>query len=325
MHICVLIVGLLCIGAASAATLRRSLSTCNSYSLNSFRSFATDGFFESSCRTGSALIFKNRWLQVVSHTQLNTNTNEFDLKSNKLYLEFYGETGLPIAYLSSDSFINCEAGRQTSSSSQMTEFGLNGALRINFQHDTDELHAAYIDYPAAKTRVYVRRAHHGFNFGIQTADVSDAVGLCVSGARSFDKKQFEWLISSNLALARQTCDTVFASFRLIDNQFKSELLRACVEDVAASQHAHMALDYRNGFVDQLFFTYNDFSQFIKDIKSILESSPVSKSTLSNIFPEQNIYTSITFMQQKGCVNVEKEQPLLLFATAKTLFGTRRLI
>jgi hypothetical protein len=257
---------------------------------------------------------------VVSHTQFNANANEFDLKTNKLFVEFYGETGLPIAYLSSDAFMNCEATRQTAFSNQMTEFGLNGALRVNFQFDSvDEFHAAYIDYPVAKTRLYIRRAHHGFNFGIQTTDLSDAVGLCVSGARSFDKKQFEWLISSNLPLARQTCDSVFATFRLFDNQFKSELIRACVEDVAASQHAHLAFDYRNSFVDQLFFMYADFSQFIADIKSSLAFGSVSKNSLSNAFPQQNSFSAATFLQQKGCVNVEREQSILLPAGSSISF------
>jgi hypothetical protein len=311
------LLALCCLSAARALFHDKQTETCFSYSLSSFRPLFTQDYFQFGCRMGASLIFKNQFLSIYSHTHFNMTTKEFEWKSNKFFIEFFGEMpDVPIAVFDSDILSrSCSQTDAPAFEGGPRPFGVDGQLRLFIQRDSFfGFNAAYIDYPAAGTSVYVRRLHHGFNFGLRVPErwTPGASGLCVTGPRDFDSTVFQPLIDANLPVARELCERVFEGVQFNDIALRQRLMQACAEDVAVWRHGLVAVDYRNGYLDQLFFLGNDYEQFFAG--SLYAKYPQMFISLEQVRAYESRFSidrSVTFfsLMQKQQQQQKQQQPI----------------
>jgi hypothetical protein len=306
--------------AIARATVQEdeSYAICSSYSLSSYSPFRSNsGLFDASCRSGSLLVFKNRWMQMTAHARYDTATGEFKSKSNKLYIQFYGDVpDLPIALFDSDSIVSpskeCDEDYYSRESYLKRENGLEGQLKVRVRVDLDDYDAiAFIEYERANTSVYIRLAEHGFNFGIRAPkkwlNNSAAAGICVSGVKQYDKSVFRTLININLRPASQLCQAAFQPIKFVGEEaHRNRLLHACAEEVAASQNWRLAVDYRNAYLDYFDNFYADFyrpliNKFRKRLALVFFMDHVLEFQRKIVADNSS---RKAYMQQTSCIDLE---------------------
>lgn len=179
-------------------------STCLSTSMTHLESFNNQDKGSLCLTTGSNVVYKNKWIRVTMHSNLdttlrNTDTSRINWDLTKIYIELYDnqdEREIPIEvfssdFLNSDCAVDCFLG--------LSYTGYNKSLNIIMQHQ-ESTNVLYLQYPKADITLFLRKVERGLNLGIRSSQNLnlESNGNCVLGcSNKIDRTAVDCLWNTN--------------------------------------------------------------------------------------------------------------------------------